>query len=98
VDLNMKERIKDLAQMICPLMVAGALATQALLIVIMLYSTKLSRPSIGSTRHQEVENGGADQQPVNSGGTLDMSTSVEDNQEQKDDEKPEAMVSIFEYM
>jgi len=46
VDLNMKERVKHLAQLICPLMILLTLALQALVLVAMLLFIRYFRPSL----------------------------------------------------
>jgi len=47
VDLNMKEWVKHLAQLICPLMILLTLALQALVLVAMLLFIRYFRPSLG---------------------------------------------------
>jgi hypothetical protein len=48
MDLNMKARVKELARVKCPCLTTGAILAQALLIGLLVASTRLPQPSTSS--------------------------------------------------
>ncbi|KAF8252518.1 hypothetical protein K440DRAFT_332749 [Wilcoxina mikolae CBS 423.85] len=84
VDLNMKARVKEIARFICPSMTIGAILAQALLIGLLVASTKLPWPSTSSDGAIEMATlpgpvGNPDQEEQNANGTSVTEGLLENN-------------------